>query len=82
MFSFSCSVDLVQVEVKTMTMFDEQRVSLKFVGKLARALKKISEKSLPISDALRRAHAAMMKKACQLFPVATFNNDAPGDVNK
>jgi hypothetical protein len=63
-------------------MFDEQRISMKFVGKLGRVLNKISDKSLPIDDALRRAHAAMMNKACQLFPVATFNDDAPGDVNK
>lgn len=75
-------MDFVQVEVKTVTMLDEQRVTMKFVDKLARVLNKISDKCLPIDDALRRAHEAMMKKACQLFPVATFNDDAPGDVNK
>jgi hypothetical protein len=71
-----------QVEVKSMTIMDEPRVTHKFLCKLECVLEKLVAKSLPVSDALRRAHSAMMKKARELFIVPTFDSNDPGDVNK
>lgn len=76
------SVSVVQVEVKTMTMLDEQRVSHKFVHKLERALIKLEEKNLPISTDLRRAHVAMVNRARKLFTVPKFDIEDPGNVEK
>jgi hypothetical protein len=78
----SVSIYVAQVELKTMTMFDEQRVAYKFMGKLERVLVKIEDKALPVSEALRRAQAAMMHKARLLFIVPKFNCEDPGNVHK
>lgn len=63
-------------------MLDEPRITHKFRTKLDRALDKITEKGRPISEALRRAHAAMLRKAQLLFKVPTFNANQPGTVDK
>jgi hypothetical protein len=81
LFIFSIFV-VAQVELKSMTMLDEQRVTFKFLTKLDRALDKITEKQLPITDDMRRAHTAMVERAAQLFTVPTYNHGDPGNVNK
>ena len=63
-------------------MLDEIRIAHKFCQKLERALDKINIKGLPISDAIRRAHTAMLNKAQQLFTVPMFNLEQPDNVDK
>ena len=78
----STSTVVAQVEVKNMTMMDEPRGTYIFMRKLEYVLDKLTAKGLPVTDALRRAHGAMLMKARELFIMPTFDIHDPGNVQK